>query len=110
MDEGDRRAGVGNTQQERRGARDDGVERERDTASRGLALMARMLPAHRRDWWLAMRAELATLDGAVDRRRYAASCARAVLTDPGAVCSLVGRASVLAGRPRRASWSRSWCC
>ena len=41
----------------------------RTFADRYLAVVERMLPAARRDWGRAMRAELATLDGSAQRWR-----------------------------------------
>jgi MFS family permease len=53
----------------------------RDLSDRTLAVMVRLLPSHRAEWGLAMRAELASLDDAGTRRRYALGCMRAVLRD-----------------------------
>lgn len=56
-----------------------------DLAGRALAVAVRLLPGHRRDWGQAMRAELAAVDGARARRRYALGCVRAVLSDATAL-------------------------
>ena len=53
--------------------------RSRDGAERLLALAAVGLPAHRRAWGVAMRAELAAIADAGDRRRFARSAAVALL-------------------------------
>ena len=73
-------------------------------ADRYLAVVERLLPATRRDWGRAMRAELATLDGAAERWRFALGCTRAAMlpgpTSRAAVRSLAmvaGAALVLAG-------------
>jgi hypothetical protein len=58
------------------------------TASRGdlvLRTVAAMLPASRRDWGRAMRAELAGIAGPADRRSFVAGCLRAAVTGPDAV-------------------------
>ncbi len=70
----------------------------RDLASRALGVAVRALPARRRDWGLAMQAELAVVEDAAERRRYVLGCTRAVLTQPAALARVAGRASVpLAG-------------
>lgn len=56
-----------------------------DIAGRGLAAAVRLLPPQRREWGLAMQAELATIDTGRERRRYALGCTRAVLTQPAAL-------------------------
>jgi MFS family permease len=53
----------------------------RDLSDRTLAAMVRLLPSYRAEWGLAMRAELASLDDAAVRRRYAVGCVWAVLRD-----------------------------
>jgi hypothetical protein len=65
-----------------------------DLASRSLALVLTLLPLKRRDWGLAMQAELATLRDPASRRSYAGSCVRAACTAPGAIGRLVSRAAV----------------
>ena len=57
----------------------------RDLSSCALAVVVRLLPSHRSDWGQAMQAELAALDDAQARRRYALGCARAVLSDHAAI-------------------------
>ena len=76
----------------------------RDLAGRYLEVVARFLPASRREWGEAMRAELATLERASDRRGFALGCTRAALlpgaATPAAVRSLAGvgvAALILAG-------------
>jgi hypothetical protein len=56
-----------------------------DLAGRGLAAAVRLLPPQRREWGLAMQAELAAIDAGRERRRYALGCTRAVLTQPAAL-------------------------
>ena len=56
-----------------------GPRRERDLADRYLACVVRLLPAARREWGRAMRAELAAIDDAAERRRFALGCTRVVL-------------------------------
>ena len=51
----------------------------RTHADRYLAVVERLLPAARRDWGRAMRAELATLDGPAERWRFALGCTRAAM-------------------------------
>lgn len=51
-----------------------------DFADRTLRAAVRMLPQRRRAWGLAMLAELAVMDDARARRRFALSCARATIT------------------------------
>ena len=59
--------------------------RSRDAAARYLDVVVRLLPAARRQWGHAMRAELATIETASERRRFALSCSRVALTPtPGA--------------------------
>ena len=53
--------------------------RARDAADRWLGLVIRLLPASRAQWGHAMRAELAALENAADRRRFALSCTRVAL-------------------------------
>jgi hypothetical protein len=65
-----------------------------DLAGRGLAAAVRLLPPQRREWGLAMQAELAAIDGARERRRYALGCVRAVLTQPAALRSAAGHVLV----------------
>lgn len=48
----------------------------RDTAARMLDLATLGLPATQREWGRAMRTELSAIEGARDRRRFAASIAR----------------------------------
>jgi hypothetical protein len=56
-----------------------------DLSRRVLAIAVRLLPSGRSEWGRAMQAELASLDDARARRRYALGCARAVLSDRGAL-------------------------
>lgn len=56
-----------------------------DLSDRTLAAIVRLLPSHRAEWGSAMRAELASLDDAGARRRYALGCVRAVLRDHAAM-------------------------
>jgi hypothetical protein len=51
-----------------------------------LALVVRLLPGRRREWGSAMLAEHAALEGG--RARFVLGCARAVLTDRGALRTL----------------------
>lgn len=67
-----------------------------DVAGRGLAAAVRLLPPHRREWGLAMQAELAAIAGARDRRRYTLGCTRAVLTQPAALRTAGANLLVLA--------------
>lgn len=57
----------------------------RDLSQRVLAVAVRLLPSGRSEWGRAMQAELASLDDARARRRYALGCARAVLSDRAAL-------------------------
>jgi hypothetical protein len=57
----------------------------RDLSDRTLAVVVRLLPSYRAEWGVAMRAELACLEDAGARRRYALGCACAVLRDHGAM-------------------------
>jgi hypothetical protein len=57
----------------------------RDLSDRTLAVMVRLLPSFRAEWGLAMRAELASLDDAGARRRYALGCVCVVLRDHTAI-------------------------
>jgi len=63
---------------------------------RYLAVVERLLPAARRDWGRAMRAELATLDGAAERWRFALGCTRAAML-PGPTGRAAGRSLALVG-------------
>ena len=60
----------------------------RDLSDRALTVMVRLLPVRRSEWGRAMRAELASLDDARARRRYALGCVRAVLSDRDAMRTL----------------------
>lgn len=53
-----------------------------DLAGRLLAVAVRLLPARRRSWDRAMRAELAAIEPSAARWRFALGCARAVLSRP----------------------------
>lgn len=53
---------------------------ERDSARRYLDLVVRLLPESRRQWGDALRAELATIESAPERRRFALSCTRVALS------------------------------
>lgn len=57
----------------------------RDGADRLLAGLVRLLPSGRRDWGVAMRAELAGIDARRARWQFAAGCLRAVATRPEAL-------------------------
>ena len=63
-----------------------------DLPARGLAFAVRALAADRRDWALAMQAELAAVDGASARREFAFGCLRTLLTRPGTLLHLGGMA------------------
>lgn len=54
----------------------------RDAAGWLLASAARVLPPGRREWGVAMQAELAAIGPSRERWRFAAGCARAVATRP----------------------------
>ena len=69
----------------------------KDVADRTLRIAVRMLPDRRRNWGRAMLAELAALDEARERRRFAVSCLRATITGRAtADLALVGVAAVWA--------------
>ena len=51
-----------------------------DLAGRYLGVVIRLLPAGHRQWGEAMRAELAAIESAAERRRFALSCTRAALS------------------------------
>ena len=74
---------------------------ERDLADRYLGLVIRLMPASRAPWGHAMRAELAALENAAERRRFALSCTRVALapTSPAGfgAAALVLAAVALAG-------------
>jgi hypothetical protein len=59
-----------------------------DFAGRALAVAVRALPADRRDWGLAMQAELATVEDAAARRSFAFGCTRTLLTRPATLLRL----------------------
>ena len=61
---------------------------KRDLPARALALAVRALPAERREWGLAMQAELAAIEDAAERRGYALGSAWAVLARPGTLLRL----------------------
>jgi hypothetical protein len=63
-----------------------------DFAGRALAVAVRALPSDRRDWGIAMQAELAAVDGPAARRAFALGCTRALLTRPGTLLRLGGAA------------------
>ncbi len=54
----------------------------RDAPDRVLAAAVALLPAGRREWGTAMRAELAGIGGRGERARFALGCARAVVSQP----------------------------
>ena len=56
-----------------------------DGADRLLALVVRLLPAGRRDWGRAMRAESAAIEPARERWVHALGCVRVVLAQPAVV-------------------------
>ncbi len=68
----------------------------RTFADRYLAVVERMLPAARRDWGRAMRAELATLDGSAERWRFALGCTRAAML-PSPTSGSAGRSLAFVG-------------
>jgi hypothetical protein len=68
----------------------------RDGAGRLLALAVRLLPPARRPWGAAMQAELAAIESAGQRWRFAAGCVRVVVTRP-AVLRRVGYPLLMAG-------------
>lgn len=71
-----------------------------DGADRLLALAVRLLPAGRRDWGLAMRAETAAIPPGRRRWSHALGCAAAVLIQPPALRTIgypLSAATVLAG-------------
>ena len=68
----------------------------RTYADRYLAVVERLLPAARRDWGRAMRAELATLDGPAERWRFALGCTRAAML-PSPAGGTAGRSLAFAG-------------
>jgi hypothetical protein len=69
-----------------------------DRAARFLARAVRWMPANRREWGAAMRAELQQIHGAADRWRFALGCAWVALLPPGR-----GIFNALAGRPMAAA-------
>lgn len=73
------------------------MNRERlDVAGRLLGLAAWLLPAGRRDWGLAMYAELLQVEGGPARRRFALGCVRAALLQPAMLRALVYSGGTLA--------------
>lgn len=71
-----------------------------DASTRILAAAARLLPDDRREWGAAMRAELAQINDAPSRRRFALGCARASLFSPRRLDSTPGfaiTATILSG-------------
>jgi len=71
----------------------------RDGAERLLAVATAGLPAHRAEWGAAMRAELAALDDADARRRFAHSAAAAAIRRGYGICLTLalGAAVIVAG-------------
>jgi hypothetical protein len=67
-----------------------------DGFERALSLAVSLLPRNRADWGEAMKAELASLDRAADRRGFALGCVRAVLTTPRVVLEMAVRGALLA--------------
>lgn len=65
-------------------------------AGRLLSWAVRLLPAGRREWGQAMQAELAEIEAAAARRRFALGCIRVVLAQP-ALISQVGSPVLVAG-------------
>ncbi len=72
------------------------VSRREDLADRALAVLARTLPAHRKEWGRAMRAELAAIDEIPARRQFVRGCARAVLISGTALRAVAGYVGMLA--------------
>src|SRR3954464_4515694 len=70
---------------------------------RYLRAVVRLLPASRRQWGLAMQAELAAIDGTSERWRFVLGCTRVAVpppAGPGVVPALAiaaGAAGVVAG-------------
>lgn len=75
----------------------------RDGASRLLALAVRLLPPARRPWGTAMQAELESIESDGHRWRFAAGCARVVVTRP-AVLRRIGYPLLIAGMLALTLW------
>jgi hypothetical protein len=65
-------------------------------AERYLGAVVRLLPASRQEWGRAMHAELAAIDSAAERWRFALGCSRAALV-PSARTHAAGRSLATAG-------------
>jgi hypothetical protein len=62
---------------------------------RALGALCWLLPADRGGWGRAMRAELGAIEDPATRRRFAAGCARAVITMPSVLAEVAGRGLIV---------------
>ena len=67
-----------------------------DLASRMLSGLTAVVSQRSREWGLAMQAELATIDGAATRLRFAGGCVRALVCDRRLMWTLASRIALAA--------------